>query len=213
MSEIKYTICLTSYPKRFANLPKVLDSLWAQTIKPERIVLTLARNEWAAFCEMYPEGLNCDVLVIEKDVKVYKKFLYAMEKYAADPYNLFLCVDDDYIYSKDAASILCGVYVNEDRPISGNAYWHNGLKCHCGALSLVAPYVFRGWRECEQHFGKLESSDMFYTMLAAHNQVTYASAGNLLEHYAQPIEGEEKYTRHGQVQRTYLRFGKILGWF
>ena len=71
MNEIYYTICLTSYPKRFANLPKVLDSLWAQTTKPERIVLTLARSEWSAFCEMYPEGLNCDVLVIEKDVKVY----------------------------------------------------------------------------------------------------------------------------------------------
>lgn len=213
MNDIKYTICLTSYPKRFANLPKVLDSLWAQTIKPERIVLTLARNEWAAFCEMYPEGLNCDVLVIEKDVKVYKKFLYAMEKYATDPYDPFLCVDDDYVYDKDAASILISGWVHESRPISGNAYWHNGLKCHCGALSLVAPYVFRGWHGCEQYFSKLESSDMFYTMLAANNHLTYASAGNLLEHYAQPIEDKEKYTRHGQVQRTYLRFGKILGWF
>lgn len=213
MSKIKYTICLTSYPERFANLPKVLDSLWAQTIKPAQVVLTLAANEYAQFMRMYPDGLNCDVLVIPKDMKVYKKFLYAMEKYA----NLgdwIVCVDDDYIYKPDAVSTLFEARELFDAyAVAGNTYWHNGLKCHCGALSLVAPYMFRGWREYEPYFGELESSDMFYTMLAAQNHITYASAGELLDHYAQPIEGGKAYTKKGQVQRTYLRFGKILGWF
>lgn len=212
MVTTNYTICLTSYPARFKNLPNVIESLWTQEAKPAQVVLTLAANEYAQFMRMYPDGLNCDVLVVPKDVRVYKKFLYAVEKYATDPYDLFLCVDDDYIYGKDAARILIEGWVTEDRPISGNAYWHNGLKCHCGALSLVSPYVFRGWREYEQYFGELESSDMFYTMLAAQNHVTYANAGNLLEHYAQPIEGGKEYTKKGQVQRTYLRFAKVLGW-
>ena len=213
MNDIKYTICLTSYPKRFANLPKVLDSLWAQTIKPERIVLTLARNEWAVFCEMYPEGLNCDVLVIEKDVKVYKKFLYAMEKYASFG-DWIVCVDDDYIYDPDAVSRLFRAQeICEADAVAGNTYWHNGLKCHCGALSLVTPSLFVGWRNYEQYFGYLESSDMFYTMLAAQNCRTYVGYSEMLENRATPIPSKEKYTRHGQVQRTYLRFGKILGWF
>ena len=210
MSEIKYTICLTSYPKRFANLPKVLDSLWAQTIKPERIVLTLARNEWAAFNEMYPEGLNCDVLVIEEDVKVYKKFLYAMEKYGNGAY---ICVDDDYVYDKDAARALFETLTAWCLDaVAGNAYWHNGFKCHCGALSLVTPVMFDGWRKYEPYFWQLESSDMFYTMLAAKNGYTYGRLGVTVDEYAEKIPTEEKYTQHGQVQRTYMKVAELFGW-
>lgn len=211
MSE-EYIICLTSYPARFKNLPKVLDSLWAQDMKPGKIVLTLARKEYAVFLQMYPEGLNCDVLVVENNVRVYKKFLYAMEKYAINPFNPFVCVDDDFIYANCAIRMLFNLWHSDLHPVSGNTYWHNGLKCHCGALSLVCPHMFNGWRKYERYFGGLESSDMFYTMLAAENHYTYTSAGDLLEHYATPVEGKETYTKRGQVQRTYLQFAKILGW-
>jgi hypothetical protein len=177
------------------------------------VVLTLTRAEAKEYAQQFPDGLACDVLVVEKDVKVYKKFLYAMEVYKTDPYDLFVCVDDDYIYDLDTMRILLEGYQIEDRPISGNAYWHNGLKCHCGALSLVCPAMFDGWRKYERFFDELESSDMFYTMLAAQNHFTYANAGNLLEHYATPIRSGESYTKHGQVQRTYKRFAQILGWY
>lgn len=213
MDETKYIICLTSYPERFKNLPRVLDSLWAQSCRPERVVLTLTRAEAKEYDRQFPDGLACDVLVVENDVKVYKKFLYAMEVYKTDPWESFVCVDDDYIYDRSAVWLLffyCGS--NKAGAVSGNAYWHNGLKCHCGALSLVCPAMFKGWRKYEQYFGELESSDMFYTMLAADNHFAYANAGNLLTNYATPIQGGENYTKHGQVQRTYKRFAQILGW-
>ena len=209
---MEYIACLTSYPKRFNNLPRVIESLWAQTVPPAKVVLTLARNEYAAFVEQFPSGLNCDVLVIEKDVKVFKKFLYAMERYATDPCSLFLCVDDDYIYDEDAADIMLHGCKTEDRPISGNSYWHNGLKCHCGALSLVFPAMFNGWREYEPCFEYFESSDMFYTMLAADNHFTYASAGDLLGEFSKPIKCREVYSKKGQVQRTYITVAKLFKW-
>ena len=209
---MKYIACLTSYPKRFNNLPRVIESLWAQTIPPEKVVLTLARKEYAAYCEKFPFGLNCDVLVIEKDVKVYKKFLYAMEKYASDPYSLFLCADDDYVYDNDVADTLLQGYNAEERPVSGNSYWHNGLKCHCGALSLVFPAMFSLWRKYEPCFEYFESSDMFYTMLAAENHFTYASAGDLLGEFAKPIKSAGRYTKKGQVQRTYVQVAKLFNW-
>lgn len=213
MDERKYTICLTSYPGRFKNLPRVLDSLWAQTCKPERVVLTLTRAEAKEYEQQFPDGLACDVLVVEKDVKVYKKFLYAMEVYKTDPYDLFVCVDDDYIYNPKVVELLfVTTRVLGEFAVSGNAYWHNGLKCHCGACSLVYPAMFKGWRKYEQYFDELESSDMFYTMLAAQNHFVYAGVNSLLGLNATPIEGGENYTKHGQVQRTYKRFAQILGW-
>lgn len=214
MDEKNYTICLTSYPGRFKNLPRVLDSLWAQTCKPKRVVLTLTRAEAKEYERRFPDGLACDVLVVEKDVKVYKKFLYAMEVYETNPLGLFVCVDDDYMYEPEAlAYLLAAARMFDEFAISGNVYWHNGLKCHCGALSLVRPAMFDGWRKYEQYFDELESSDMFYTMLAAQNHFTYASVGFLLENYATPIQSGENYTKHGQVQRTYKRFAQILGWY
>jgi len=214
MDETKYTICLTSHPGRFKNLPRVLDSLWAQTCKPERVVMTLTRAEAKEYEQQFPDGLACDVLVVEKDVKVYKKFLYAMEVYKTDPWEPFVCVDDDYIYKPGVVELLfVRADIHEADAVSGNDYWHNGLKCHCGALSLVCPAMFKGWRKYEQYFDELESSDMFYTMLAAQNHFPYASAGNLLKNYATPIQSGENYTKHGQVQRTYKRFAQILGWY
>lgn len=209
--ETNYIACLTSYPPRMQNLPQVIDSLWGQSIPPKKIVLTIARSDYA---EMQPvlEDLDCDILVVENDVRVFKKFLYAMDKYCKKG-EYILCCDDDKIYEEHFALFMRGE-LDSTRPrlISGNTYWHNGFKCHCGCASLVFPAAFKGWRNYEKYFDTWESDDMFYTMLAAKNGYTYVAAHNDWETELQALNPVNPYSTHGMVQRTYVEVAKAFKW-
>lgn len=209
--EGNYIACLTSYPKRMNNLPKVIESIWSQSVKPDKVVLTIARKDMATMQPVL-DVLDCDVLVVENDVKVFKKFLYAMERYCKNGDDLILACDDDKLYdSTNMIENMLDMHGRYGKPVSGNLYWHNGLNCHCGCASLVYPACFEGWRKYEKYFDGLESSDMFYTMLAADNHHTYISDlpyNEMLTDYNEC----DAYSRKGMVQRTYVKMAKLLKW-
>lgn len=96
-----YVVCITTYPPRVGNLPKVIETLQAQTIPPRKIIVTVARSQYA---QMQPvlDTLPVEVRVVEKDVRVFKKFLYAMED--MNPAQLVLTVDDDRLYPERQAN-------------------------------------------------------------------------------------------------------------
>lgn len=198
------------------NLPKVIDTLWEQTMKPKNIVLTIARKDWEVM-QPVVDSLPCDVLIVENDTKVFKKFLPAMDAYC-DKGDLVLCVDDDKLYPADFAESMLYDYEGYNRVfigrvmVSGNRYWHNGLKCHCGSASLVVPEAFVGWRNYEKHFNDIESDDMFYTMLAAKNGYIYRPACLEWEKQLQKYNPVHPYTRGGMVQRTYERVLRLFKW-
>lgn len=202
-----YIICLTSYPARMNNLPQVIENLWRQTIMPQNIILTIAGNQYK---EMMPvlKDLQADILVVLKDTKVWKKFLPALQ--GID--GLILAVDDDKLYSPTMAEEMLATYDKYGQPVSGNHYWHNGLKCHCGCASLVWRDMFKGWQRYEQMFDTMRSSDMFYTMLAAENHFAYRQTET---DFSKCIDFNpvQPYSKRGQVQETYLSFGKALNWF
>lgn len=210
MKQSNYIACLTSWPPRMNNLPAVVDSLWAQSVPPSSVIVTVAGSQYA---EMAPvlNNLRANILVVPEDTKVFKKFLPAMERMKPD--QLVLAVDDDKIYPTNfAASFLEQHARFPYAPISGNHYWHNGLKCHCGCASMVQPCHFAGWRKFEKHFAELESSDIFYTMLAAENHYRYTHTLNNWAHDAESYNSVRHYSQPGMVQRTYERMSRLLGW-
>ncbi len=89
-------ISLTTFPKRIKTLPLVLESLFRQTVKPTRIVLWLAeeqfpdKNAIKIFLKRYIDlGLEirfCD------DLRAHKKYYYAMKEY---PDAYIVTFDDD----------------------------------------------------------------------------------------------------------------------
>ncbi len=95
-------ISLTSYPERIGTLHFVIKSLLEQTIKPYKIVLYLA-------IEQFPnkdKDLPLDLLELKnetfeihycEDLKSYKKLIPALKEY---PDKVIITVDDDLIYSK-----------------------------------------------------------------------------------------------------------------
>ena len=56
MRDKQLIVSLTSWRKRIGNLPRVLDSIWAQTEQPDMVVLNLAEEE-------FPKKSIPDVLV------------------------------------------------------------------------------------------------------------------------------------------------------
>ena len=98
--ESKVIISLTSFPKRIDTVYLTIKTLLNQTVKPQKVVLRLEKNQFingdlslpSKLLELKTNGLTieyCD------DLGPHKKYYYAMRRY---PDNWILTVDDDILY-------------------------------------------------------------------------------------------------------------------
>ena len=116
----KLIVSLTSHPKRINNLQDSLESLFKQTIQPNKIILWLAEEEFKNKEKDLPEYLfslvNSSKLKIEwcKNLKPHKKYFYAFKKY---PRNI-ITVDDDLVYEEDLIESLLYSYFNFPNAVS-----------------------------------------------------------------------------------------------
>ena len=84
MNGEKIVISLTSYWKRLNNLPNVLDTIYAQTMPPDVVVLNLAYEE------VLPEDVDLYLknhgVIINRvlDTKVYKKIIPTFKLFPND---------------------------------------------------------------------------------------------------------------------------------
>ncbi len=106
-------ISLTSYKKRIDTLPIVLNRLLCQTVKPDHIVLYLAKDNFPLGEEELPERLlgmqnrGLEIKWCEKDIKSYKKIIPALKDY---PDDIIITVDDDVFYDLDLVEKLYNSY-------------------------------------------------------------------------------------------------------
>lgn len=135
-------VSLTTWSKRIQNIPTVLDTIFAQTLPPDLVVLNLAYEE------VIPPNINdyIEVHHIEvnrvPDTKVYKKILPTLRKY---PDDCIIPIDDDWLYPKGMIEDFMQVHkCYPNNPISGNRVVHEYLfcQCHCGCASLVKTSYF-----------------------------------------------------------------------
>ena len=115
----KIIVSLTSYPKRINTLWLSIETLLRQSLKPDKIILWLAKEQFNGV-EVLPSKLQalqergltirfCD------DVKSHKKYLYAMQEY---PNDIIILVDDDSFYPLDTIEKLYEMYKNNPTEIS-----------------------------------------------------------------------------------------------
>ncbi len=166
-------ISLTSWKPRLRNLPIVLDSIFRQTVKPDKIVLNLAYNE------ILPEDIlsyltsnNIEINYVE-DTKVYKKFIPTLKKY---PEACVINIDDDCIFPNYMIEDFIDIHTKYPKhPISGNRVVLNGMQCHCGCCSLTKYDHFGEWLECIDFdlMNNCHSSDITITYLANKNNRPY----------------------------------------
>ena len=109
----KVIISLTSYPPRIKTVNQVIKSLLAQTVKPWKIVLWLAEEE-------FPErekSLPSELVVLTKDtnfeidwcenIRSYKKLIPSLRKYSD---CIIVTADDDILYPADTLERLLNVH-------------------------------------------------------------------------------------------------------
>lgn len=95
----KIIVSLTTFPERINECYYSLKTLFAQTIKPDRIVLWLAESQFPdhvlpkCFDDLIAKGLEvryCD------DLRSHKKYFYMLQE--QKPNELVITFDDDIIY-------------------------------------------------------------------------------------------------------------------
>lgn len=97
----KIIISLTTIPSRVNKVPLCIEGLLRQTVKPDKIILWLAKEEFENIIlnenliNQKKRGLEiryCD------NLKAHKKYYYTMKKY---PNDIVITVDDDIYYPED----------------------------------------------------------------------------------------------------------------
>lgn len=97
--EKKIVVSLTSFPARINKVNIVIESLLNQTIKPDKIILWLSKEQFEydklplKLLQYIRRGL--EIQIVSGDLKSHKKYFYAFKKY---PNDIVILVDDDIVY-------------------------------------------------------------------------------------------------------------------
>ena len=166
-------VTMTSYGKRLLNIPVVFDTIFAQTVKPDLVVLNISIDETVPQCVMdYLVQHNVEINLVP-DTKVYKKLIPTLNNY---PEACVICIDDDFLYPERMIADFLWMHEQyPNNPISGNRVVVNGLQCHCGCASMTKAHYYGEYLsqiddDVIQH---CPSDDMLFTFFAAKNGHPY----------------------------------------
>lgn len=113
-------VSLTSYGKRIYDVYLAIESIMQGSIKPNRILLWLSKEEF--FNKTLPQTLQKQIkrgLEIHfcKDIKSYKKLIYTLKE---NPNACIITIDDDVIYNYDFVENLVAAHKNTPNCICAN---------------------------------------------------------------------------------------------
>ena len=146
LNNAKAVIALTSWKARINTVGMTIFNLY-KTCPGFHIVLTLSSDEFPTKHQELPNSLNklceagiCEILWVKKNVKAFKKFLFAMRAFPEVP---IISADDDCLYKFNYANELYTHWLNS--PKSCITYyctsWHN-LYITGGYATLYPPSIF-----------------------------------------------------------------------
>ena len=178
MSE-QMIVSLTTYSKRIANLPTVLDTIFSQTHQPDKVVVNLAFDEVIpSDIQSYFDAHSIEVFRVP-DTKVYKKLIPTLKRY---PNDCVITIDDDFLYPSGMIEDFMAIHRQyPDNPISGNREVFRGYKCHCGCASLMK-YDYLGANiDCidDDVISHCPCDDIVYTFFANRNKHPYVRTREL----------------------------------
>ena len=152
-------VSMTSHPARIPWVHLCIKSLLRQELKPDHLILWLAK-------EQFPKGekdLPRKLLKLEKkgleikwceDLKSHKKYYYSMLQY---PDSIVITVDDDVFYEKDMTKVLYESFLRHPYAISC-------MRAHritFDSLKKIAPY--KEWKYEDKELFDIPSYQMIPT--------------------------------------------------
>ena len=114
-------VSFTSYPACIHAMPQGLESLYAQSMKPDRILLWLAEEQFPDHEADLPKALIDDAAAGKfelrwcDDLGSHKKYFYAMQEF---PDDIVVIVDDDQYYHSDTIKTLYESYLRHPIAVS-----------------------------------------------------------------------------------------------
>ena len=141
-------VSLTSYPARINIVHKTIVTLLNQTVKPDLLILWLAKEQFPGRKKALPKELKrlkkygltirwCD------DLRPHKKYFYTMQNYPGD---IVITVDDDIYYDSDLVETLYSSYQRFPNAISAGRVHKIGFLPDGG----LAPY--KTWKQQDDSF-------------------------------------------------------------
>jgi hypothetical protein len=131
-------VSLTSFPARFNTLHYAVKSILEQKLKPDVIMLCLARDEIKnenelpqSILELKKYGLS--FYFSDINLKPHNKYFYSMRQY---PKSLIITVDDDNIYDRNLISDLYASYIKYPKAVSSKRVH----KILCDKNNTLLPY-------------------------------------------------------------------------
>ena len=187
-------ISLTTWRERIGNLPTVLDTIYGQTMLPDKVVLNLAYDEQIPDNIQAYLDAHCVEVYRLPDTKVYKKLIPTLRRY---PDTCVIAIDDDWLYPEGMIADLVNTHEQyPNHPVSGNREGFYGLQCHCGCASLTkmeyfGPYICQIDEELMVH---CPSDDLVYTYFCNKAGHPYVRSQELYFYNMRPYNGVAGYS-------------------
>ena len=114
-------VSLTTFPARISYVHLAIKSLLNQTIKPGKIILWLAEEQFqgvdipVSLLELCNYGL--EIRYCAEDILAHKKYYYAMQEF---PAHIIITYDDDIIYPEDSVELLLKMHQQHPKAIICN---------------------------------------------------------------------------------------------
>ena len=113
------TVSFTTFPARIGFAVYVADAMLKQTLKPDRVILVLAEEEFSSlndlpddYRQLEKRGLS---IVFTENLKPHKKYQYTMQNF---PDSIVITVDDDLLYPEDLIETLIKSYKEHPKAVS-----------------------------------------------------------------------------------------------
>ena len=142
--EVGIVISLTTFPARIGKLWIVLDSLFRQTVRPDRIVLVLSEEEFPSGKDGLPRSLDAyissglEVEFVPWNMRCHNKYFHTLQALSG---AVVITVDDDSYYRKDTVERLLGLHSKYPDAVC------------CNIAAVIAPghfHEYSSWKKTDR---------------------------------------------------------------
>jgi hypothetical protein len=133
-SNCQLIVSLTSFPARINTTHIAVESILRQTVKPDKIILWLAEEQFPDLLEDVPESLKSQIprgldIRFCEDLRSHKKYYFALKQF---PNCKIVIVDDDLFFHHDLIKNL--LKLNKNHPNSVVSTRVHKMKFNKGVL-------------------------------------------------------------------------------
>lgn len=118
-------VSLTSFPARINRVWLMIETVFRQSVKPDKIVLYLSINQFPNYNSL-PKRLlklqkrGLEIYLKEDDLRSHKKYFYALQDF---PYSSIITLDDDIYYNTNIVKDLITLHLKYPNSIICNRAW------------------------------------------------------------------------------------------